>query len=277
MKRTFVLLLIFLALVGGGILALTVSSGDGGKKIELADASGADAIEARIIHEWSIAAGWDKDLYRDFKEEIQMNRSADLITTAQEDQLLQLNCARASLVIVPLAEKEFKKPDCNRSVIAKCSDGISTLNKDGFSNAETKKIGSCCSVYFQILKMIDSTCPSEFRANGEKTEWKDYRDYVTEQEQAVQSFLSNETYRSRLSHITDLKNGLANRMPAVREAAGNYYSGVLREIKAYFDAHSGINPAVLSSAAGRFRQQASSFPGCSSLTEELDRYAAAYQ
>ena len=183
MKRTLVLLLLFLALVGGGILALTLSSGGNSKKIVLDDASGADGIEARIVHEWSVATGWDKALYNDLKEEVQMSRKAELITPSQEDQLLELNGARASLVIVPQAEKEFKKADCNRVVIAKCSEGIATLRKDGFSNADTKRVGACCSVYFQILKMIESDCASGFQVSGGQADWKNYHDYVTEQEE----------------------------------------------------------------------------------------------
>ena len=271
------MVLLFLALVGGGILALTLSSGGEGKKIVLDDASGADEIEARIIHEWSIAAGWDKDLFNDLKEEAQMSRMAELITPSQEEQLLNLNCARASLVIVPQAEQEFKKADCSRSVIAKCSDGISTLSKNGFSNADTKRVGACCSVYFQILKMIESECASGFQVNGGQVNWKDYREYVTEQDEQVQSFLSNETYRTYLSRITVLKEGLAGRPDAVRGGARSYYSGVAQAFKAYFNEHSGMEPAILTSAASRFRQEASSFPVSASLAGELDRYVETYR
>ena len=276
MKRTVLLALLFLALVGGGILALTLSSGGSGRKITLDDASGADEIEARIIHEWSIAPGWDKDLYKDLKEEVQMSRMAELITPSQEEQLLKLNCARASLVIVPLAESEFKKADCSRSVIAKCSDGISTLSKDGFSNADTKRIGACCSVFFQILRMVESECASGFQVSGGRVDWKDYSEYISEQEEQVNSFLSNDTYRTYLSRITVLKDGLANRMSQVRNGARSYYAGVYQAIKSYFNEHPGSDAALLKSAVSRFWQQASSFAGCSSLTGELEQFAESY-
>ncbi|MBQ2565598.1 MAG: hypothetical protein II552_00385 [Bacteroidales bacterium] len=276
MKRTLLLLLLFLALVGGGILALTLSSGGSGKKIVLEEASGADAIESRIIHEWSIATGWDKTLYNDLKDEIQMSLKAELITPTQENQLLELNCARASLVIVPQAEEEFKKADCNRGVISRCSDGISTLRKDGFSNADTKRVGNCCSVYFQILKLIESSCVSGFQVGGNQVDWKDYREYVSEQEEQVQSFQSNDTYRTYLSRITVLKEGLADRKEAVRKGAQPYYSGVCQEFKTYFSGHPGLDSDILKSAAVRFRQQVSSFPGCATLAGELDRYVESY-
>lgn len=277
MKRTLVLLLLFLALVGGGILALTLSSGGNSKKIVLDDASGADGIEARIVHEWSVATGWDKALYNDLKEEVQMSRKAELITPSQEDQLLELNGARASLVIVPQAEKEFKKADCNRGVIAKCSEGIATLRKDGFSNADTKRVGACCSVYFQILKMIESDCASGFQVSGGQADWKNYHDYVTEQEEQVRSFQSNDTYLKYLSRITVLKEGLAGRMDAVRSGARPYYAGVSQAFRSYFKEHPGQDAALLGSAASRFRREVSSFSGCASLADELDRFVESYR
>ena len=277
MRKTIILALVFLALVGGAILALTLSSKGGGSGPVLGDASIVDSLTTRVIDGWSQAKGWDKDLYAAFRNEIQMGRSAGLLTIGQEDQLLHLNCARASLVIVPLAEREFKKADASRSVIAKCSDGLSTLKKDGFSNADTKKMAACCNVYFQILRLVESDGPSGFRGSDGGVDWTDYRDYVSEQEEKVKSFQSDGTYKAYLSHITVLKQGLADRMTVVRNGAKPYYAGVNRDFKEYFNARPGVDGAILASAARRFREQVSAFPGCSSLAAEMDRFIATYQ
>lgn len=272
MKRTLLLVILFLGLVGCGIMALTLSSGGSHKRIVLDDASGADAIESRIIHEWSIAEDWDKALYNDLKDQIQMSRSADLITPSQEEQLLDLNCARASLVIVPKAEKEFKKANCNRGVIAKCSDGISTLKKDGFSNVEITKIENCCNVYFQILNMVGSVFDPGFQVRGGRMEWHDYKDYVTDQEEKVLAFQGNDIYQTYLSGITDLKEGLSNRVSYVKNGALDYYVKVFQAIKAYCNEYPGTDSAMVTSASSRFRQQVAGIEGGPSLAGQLDQY-----
>lgn len=235
MNKIFKLILVFVVVLGVIVCAATLPSlfdGDSGPHIQSGETFSKDI--KKIESEWSSLGDWDKELFD--KQLMRVNISK--YSSSQKMQL-QSCCANAAIQVVNgKILGEWGKADCQHATIKKYLNAINVIcakNVGAKTNENVKLIRKINGVYDQARELAASNFVPQAKLD-KYLSWTSYTDHAKKQKNKVANVRGNSYYRTYMSNIRHLNNGLSEASVNNRINSGRsvYYANVAKAIVAHF-------------------------------------------
>ena len=184
----------------------------------------------QIQNEWEQRGDWDDTLY---------TKNLDLVTQLGVEfntvPLKELNTSLAVEIVYKKIFDEWKSPTCQRAVVNKYYNAVSFIkSKDSDANTDNnvKLITQVYSVYNQAYNLAHQSIGLSPNFNG--TSWNSYSDYRESMLNKRNNMLNNSVYKSHLSNIKDIKEGLNDIPNKLANGRSEFYNKLAQNIKNYF-------------------------------------------
>ncbi len=248
----FLKLLGVLLVVIGIIVGIMFLGKGGGAKTGHASKDGAyKTLADEITTEWSQAKGWNSPLFTKHLNKITQSYKAGLLKNPTDtSQLRDLLCNEACEVTVKALEKSFSTSGCKKKSVDADYAGIVTLTKYMGKDPRLSQAKSTYDTYVEILNFCLSSHTFKTRFDGNETKqyttkggvypsgtavyWTPYKDFESNEIYRRNSYQGNAVYKSKLSKISELKDGLARVENTMKNNRWDYYNRLEREIHEFF-------------------------------------------
>ena len=184
----------------------------------------------QIQNEWEQRGDWDDTLY---------TKNLDLVTQLGVEfntvPLKELNTSLAVEIVYKKIFDEWKSPTCQRAVVNKYYNAVSFIkSKDSNANTDNnvKQIQQVYSVYNNAYTLAHQSIGLSPNFNG--TSWNSYANYRESMLNKRNNILNNRDYKSHLSNIKDIKDGLNSIPDKLAKGRSVFYSNLAQSIKNYF-------------------------------------------
>lgn len=267
--KTLKLLIIFLVLVGGLILALnwrliltSDTSDDNFGDEDLIDI-GAKCEEVR--NAWGRCTEWDQDLYSVQREDIDQSKSMGMFS--REGYNTVNNALRESATnkacesyLTCLHDTLF-----NASKLQKQYDGIQFLTKQEKlgNDQRVKEVEERHELYTQINQFVQSRHTISPRFEAESADWVSFSAHQNYILAKARQYRQHQLYRKEMSHISDFQKGLdeSNLKTSTNKQRSRFYNDLCEQIIDYFeqDIPSQEKAELLNSIYNKFSNQESGY------------------
>lgn len=231
MKKILQIFLMF-ALIAGIVVAALLIPGRGdstsGKKDIIQSTN--SKLQSEIEDSWRNSKAWNKELYDDNKTTIDMYATQKKLRINESEVLKESNRNSALELVDSILMKEYGKADCNHTVITANYEGITYLGNDGCTHADIAKHKSYYSTYTKIRGFIRRSAYLDVVYDTENGTWNSFDRHAASFISERDSYLNSSNYKSVLSGISELKNGLAGVDEKVKTQRQKFYSTLLNEI-----------------------------------------------
>lgn len=224
------LILVFAVLLGGVVGALWLTGGSSDDQLPaLSDNTLSDY--SNMIHQgWEAAGDWDESLF---------NRNCELISQLSRDYettpLSNLNTTCAVECVYNRLFALWASPSCQKSKVDDYIHAVSVIEaKDpgAARNPNVEQIKEVYAVYNQAWNLAHRAIGLSPDFDGRR--WNSYDSYRSRMMSQRDAMLANVTYKSHLSRIEDIADGLANYPANLDYGRRRFYAKLAGEIKEHF-------------------------------------------
>lgn len=225
---------IFVVLLGGIILALSIFNTDSEEDI-LVGESLLEQYSRDITDSWNSLTEWDSQLFTGNCNKIEALKND--YSASQVSVLREANITRAIEFLEKKIFDEWHSANCSNQKIntyyKAITEEVCKVDDGAKNNLTVKEIKEVYKVYSQALNLAINALVPNSNFNGET--WRNYADYQDEIDRTIRNLKQNSRYRSHLSSITSINNGLNNVDNRFDLGRRKYYEKLCNEIIAYYD------------------------------------------
>lgn len=223
------LIVVFAVLLGGVVGALYLS-GDSSDDLPPLSDSTLPRYSDKMRQDWEEAGDWDEGLF---------NRNCELIAQLSKDYetttLSNLNTNLAVEHIYDHLLELWASPSCQKSAVDAYIHAVSVIEgKDpgAARNPNVEQIKEVYAVYKQAWNLAHRAIGLSPDFDGRR--WNSYDSYSSRMMSQRDAMLANVTYKSHLSRIEDIADGLANYPANLDYGRRRFYAKLAGEIKEHF-------------------------------------------
>lgn len=230
--KFFKLFIIFILVLGAIIGAFFIKDCTGTTKLPPPTDETYQTYRNQFEKDWEQKGDWDKDLYLEHCDLVNQ-----LSTTYETGTLQDLSTKTASEIVYNKIFEEWNRPGCSKKVINNYRDAVNVImENDGNAKSDPniKKILEVFSTYTDADAFAHQSIGK--RPTFSNDEWTPFSSYSKGIESRRSGVLNNANYKSYLSNINDIKNGL-NAIPGkLRDSRENFYSVLASQIVSTYSA-----------------------------------------
>lgn len=272
--KSLKLILIFLVVLGVVVGAFLLIDGGGSASIKVnADAS-YEEYRQQIARSWEELGDWDEANYA---------KQCNLVKQLQDEyeveatNILALQNSQTALEIVhKKIFEEWDKADCQESVVRKYNEAKNTIRASHAAIGNDPNLTSIESVYAtycSALSLSKDKCTLSTGFNG--TSWNNFSAHHTKKIKARNEMLANSNYKTYLSHISSIKQGLNSFESKLATAKVDFYNKLANSIKSHYHGKERTyeNKRLLSNAISKYERESNN----SEKKRELRRFEAQFE
>lgn len=230
MKKILQIFLMFALIAGVVVAALLLSGGGSTVDVDIDNHGPMSKLQAEIEDSWKNSKAWDKELYDVNHTKIDMYANQKMLKVNEAEVLKESNQNSALELIDSILMKEYGKSACNNTVVTANYEGIKYLGDAGCTHADIAKHRSYYSTYTKIRSFIRRSAYLDVVYDTENGTWNSFDRHAASFISERDSYLNSSNYKSVLSGISELKNGLAGVDEKVKTQRQKFYSTLLNEI-----------------------------------------------
>lgn len=227
---------IFVVLLGGIILALSIINPvPGGENPDPDKETLLEQYSREITDSWNGLTEWDSQLFTGNCNKIEALNND--YSASQVSVLREANITRAIEFLEKKIFDEWHSANCSKQKINTYYNAITKevckVDEGAKNNPTVMEIKEVYNVYCQALNLAINALVPNSKFNGET--WQSYADYQDDIDRDIRTLKQNSRYRSHLSNITSINNGLNNVDNRFDLGRRKYYKQLCNEIIAYYD------------------------------------------
>lgn len=230
---------IILGAVVGGFFLMTDTDPD---PLPPVDLNTYELYRTQFKEDWKQKGDWDEQLFLSH-----CDLTNQLSLKYNVGPLNDMNTLTAVEVVYDKIFAEWDSPMCNYTTIKKYIKAIGVIetnDNNASSNSLVVKIKDVNKVYqnayFQAYQEISLTPKYDGRqwegVDKNTKVWPSFAEYGKEIKNNRDNMLNNDTYKTYLSNITDIKNRLNNIPDRILVAKSNFYNSLATKIVDYYNA-----------------------------------------
>lgn len=226
------LLLVFILVLGGVVGVLYLVSDDPGTTIAVPENDAFSYVSDQIDSTWAGVQDWDESVFNKNWELIKQNQHSFNVGPLKEK-----NTLAAVRIIHDKLVEQWGMATCKKSVIDGYMKGISYIceKDEGASTIPlVQEIQEIHRVYKSAYTLATSRLRLKPAFDAGQISWNSYDDYCSEKTRARSSLLNNSYYRTYLSEITVIKNGLAAVPDKLADNRAIFYKDLAETIIAHY-------------------------------------------
>ena len=190
--------------------------------------------EKRVAEDWTDQSSWDKDLYDDTRNFLDMNK--DDLGVDSYNRLLETLNGRVCVKLDSIMMNEFSKSNCSRQVINSTYAGVKHLkakSPDFVRDPRIVKLDGTYTLYNNILGFGGRSFALSPGASVDQGIWPDFDSHASRIRATRDGYKRNQ-YFSNISNIHAVNNALAidSRLNSARS---NYRTAVANAIVRAFE------------------------------------------
>lgn len=233
------LLGILLLVVGAVAGVMYLSNGEGGKKRTSSQGGAYARIADEIRVEWGQTKNWNPSLFERHRSTIVQSYKAKRLSSPSDTvRLIDYLCSEALGSVVSALEKSYSSPLCKKSSVDADYEGIKILSKYIGDDPRIKEQKQVYGTYNEIRNFALSSHSFKpgFTPEGNSSGkyWTPYPDRVKSEVGRGNTYRANAIYKSKLSKISELKDGLDRVEKTMDNNRWNYYNTLYRDIVDHF-------------------------------------------
>ena len=224
------LAVIFIVLLGGIILVLSINNG-GDDGVGVSRESIYVRYSREIKEGWANQTDWDKDMFIDYCNKIDALAQDYSVSTLRE-----FNLTKAIEIVDTKIFEEWAKNDCSKPKVDKYRKAITDICAKDNTAKDNSMVQEILAIY-DVYKTAYNYAYSDFvpETNFDGNTWRRYSDYRSATEDDIANTLNNSYYRRHLANITAINNGLRNNASRFESGKNTYYEKLAKEIIAHYD------------------------------------------
>ena len=224
------LTLAFICILGGVIGAFFIINHNIGGTLPPPPDDTYKIYRDQFVKDWEQANDWNEQLFMSHSDMIQQ-----LSTQFDTESLNDLNTKTATEIVYKKIFDEWKSSSCARNIIEEYSGAIKVIeSKDNNATKDpnVQKIKNVYLTYTTAYSLAHQNIGLTPHFNG--SSWNSYSSYSSSIENKMRSMLNNSNYKTYLSNIAEIKNGL-NAIPnKLSVGRTRFYEGLANSIEHYY-------------------------------------------
>lgn len=228
--KSIKLIIVFALILGGVIGAFFFINPDTGGTLPPPPNDTYKTYRDQFVKDWEQANDWNEQLFMSHSDMIQQ-----LSTQFDTESLNDLNTKTATEIVYKKIFDEWKSSSCAKNIIEEYSGAIKVIeSKDNNATKDpnVQKIKDVYLTYTTAYSLAHQNIGLTPHFNG--SSWNSYSSYSSSIENKMRSMLNNSNYKTYLSNIAEIKNGL-NAIPnKLSVGRTRFYEGLANSIEHYY-------------------------------------------
>lgn len=224
------LTLVFICILGGVIGAFFIINHNISGTLPSPPADTYKTYRDQFVKDWEQANDWNEQLFMSHYDMIQQ-----LSTQFDTESLKDLNTKTATEIVYKKIFDEWKSSACTKNVIEKYNGAIKVIesnDNNATKDPNVQKIKDVYSTYISAYSLAHQNIGLTPHFNG--SSWNSYSSYSSSIDNKTKSMLNNSNYKTYLSNIVDIKNGLSAIPQKLSVGKTRFYNGLANSIIRYY-------------------------------------------
>lgn len=199
--------------------------------------SNVDQINAGITRDWAALDKWDNDTYSRQMTLIAQTYNSGLINDDARKSLYDRVNREAYTTAAKAMDEQFRKTGCDETLLADNYNGLMVIAAKEPGIEKVPDVEQAERLYVLYRKVKDFNNRSlrlRPHFNGNDQSWSpSFSAFATNIQRTRDDILSNPDFRSRLSHITEMKK-IYQTDNKLNEARVQYFNDLYSQIESYY-------------------------------------------
>ena len=220
--KSIKLIIVFALILGGVIGAFFFINPDTGGTLPPPPDDTYKTYRDQFVKDWEQANDWNEQLFMSHSDMIQQ-----LSTQFDTESLNDLNTKTATEIVYKKIFDEWKSSKYNGAIKV-----IENKDNNATKDPNVQKIKNVYLTYTTAYSLAHQNIGLTPHFNG--SSWNSYSSYSSSIENKMRSMLNNSSYKTYLSNIVEIKNGL-NAIPTkLSVGRTHFYEGLANSIEHYY-------------------------------------------
>jgi hypothetical protein len=207
-------------------------------------ASSVEQLNAEIAEEWGSQTQWNSDVYNRQIKAIAQSRNSDLINDDARKSLTDRVNKEACNKALAAMNRQLALTNCDSQALAYNYEGLMTIASRQPGLEKLPEVAQMMRIYSLYCRIISFNrrnlaigCSFNPASGSWSPKFSPYADGIRRQRNEL---TSNDIYRTRLSHINDIKQ-INQTDQKLARARDNYYQSLYRQIENHYQSASANN------------------------------------